>query len=119
MDIDLSTLRMIERDKDIPLDYLLTTLEDALLNAYDKTDAPVKGSKVQLDRKTGNVAVMIPEKDEEGGIVGWDDGTPDDFGRVAASTARQVIFRRLCQAEDEQKYGHFAAVEGDVITGVV
>ena len=33
MDIDLSTLRMIERDKDIPLDYLLTTLEDALLNA--------------------------------------------------------------------------------------
>ena len=29
MDIDLSTLRMIERDKDIPLDYLLTTLEDA------------------------------------------------------------------------------------------
>ena len=67
MDIDLSTLRMIERDKDIPLDYLLTTLEDALLNAYDKTEAPVNGAKVQLDRKTGNVAVMLPEKDEEGG----------------------------------------------------
>ena len=112
MDIDLSTLRMIERDKDIPLDYLLTTLEDALLNAYDKTDAPAKGAKVQLDRK-------IPEKDEEGEIVGWYDGTPDDFGRVAASTARQVIFQRLREAEDEQKYGHFAAVEGDVITGVV
>lgn len=119
MDIDLSTLRMIERDKDIPLDYLLTTLEDALLNAYDKTDAPAKGAKVQLDRKSGNVAVMIPEKDEEGEIVGWYDGTPDDFGRVAASTARQVIFQRLREAEDEQKYGHFAAVEGDVITGVV
>ncbi|PGX65440.1 transcription termination/antitermination protein NusA [Cutibacterium avidum] len=119
MDIDLSTLRMIERDKDIPLDYLLTTLEDALLNAYDKTDAPAKGAKVQLDRKTGNVAVMIPEKDEEGEIVGWYDGTPDDFGRVAASTARQVVFQRLREAEDEQKYGHFAAVEGDVITGVV
>ena len=119
MDIDLSTLRMIERDKDIPLDYLLTTLEDALLNAYDKTDAPAKGAKVQLDRKTGNVAVMIPEKDEEGEIVGWYDGTPDDFGRVAASTARQVISQRLREAEDEQKYGHFAAVEGDVITGVV
>ena len=69
MDIDLSTLRMIEQDKDIPLDYLLTTLEDALLNAYDKTDAPAKGAKVQLDRKTGNVAVMIPEKDEEAGTT--------------------------------------------------
>ncbi|GAE70613.1 transcription termination protein NusA [Cutibacterium acnes JCM 18909] len=119
MDIDLSTLRMIERDKDIPLDYLLTTLEDALLNAYDKTEAPVNGAKVQLDRKTGNVAVMLPEKDEEGQVVGWYDGTPEDFGRVAASTARQVIFQRLREAEDEQKYGHFAAVEGDVITGVV
>ncbi|PZA01341.1 transcription termination/antitermination protein NusA [Cutibacterium acnes] len=119
MDIDLSTLRMIERDKDIPLDYLLTTLEDALLNAYDKIEAPVNGAKVQLDRKTGNVAVMLPEKDEEGQVVGWYDGTPEDFGRVAASTARQVIFQRLREAEDEQKYGHFAAVEGDVITGVV
>ena len=119
MDIDLSTLRMIERDKDIPLDYLLTTLEDALLNAYDKTEAPVNGAKVQLDRKTGNVAVMLPEKDEEGQVVGWYDGTPEDFGRVAASTARQVIFQRLREAEDEQKYGHFSAVEGDVITGVV
>ncbi|GAE75214.1 transcription termination protein NusA [Cutibacterium acnes JCM 18918] len=107
MDIDLSTLRMIERDKDIPLDYLLTTLEDALLNAYDKTEAPVNGAKVQLDRKTGNVAVMLPEKDEEGQVVGWYDGTPEDFGRVAASTARQVIFQRLREAEDEQKYGHF------------
>lgn len=119
MDIDLSTLRMIERDKDIPLDYLLTTLEDALLNAYDKTEAPVNGAKVQLGRKTGNVAVMLPEKDEEGQVVGWYDGTPEDFGRVAASTARQVIFQRLREAEDEQKYGHFSAVEGDVITGVV
>ena len=119
MDIDLSTLRMIERDKDIPLDYLLTTLEDALLNAYDKTEAPVNGAKVQLDRTTGNVAVMLPEKDEEGEVIGWYDGTPEDFGRVAASTARQVIFQRLREAEDEQKYGHFAAVEGDVVTGVV
>ena len=62
---------------------------------------------------------MLPEKDEEGQVVGWYDGTPEDFGRVAASTARQVIFQRLREAEDEQKYGHFSAVEGDVITGVV
>ena len=91
MDIDLSTLRMIERDKDIPLDYLLTTLEDALLNAYDKTEAPVNGAKVQLDRKTGNVAVMLPEKDEEGQVVGCYHRSPEAFGRVAASTPRPVI----------------------------
>ncbi|MCI1746985.1 MAG: transcription termination factor NusA [Acidipropionibacterium sp.] len=119
MDIDLAALRMIEREKEIPLDYLVETLEDALLNAYAKTEHPVTGARVELDRKTGNVAVMVPETNEEGEIIGWSDGTPSDFGRVAASTARQVIFQRLREAEDEQKYGQFQAVEGDVVTGVV
>jgi N utilization substance protein A len=38
---------------------------------------------------------------------------------VAASTARQVIMQRLRDAEDEQKYGHFSGVEGDIVSGVV
>lgn len=119
MDIDLAALRMIEKDKEISFDYLIDTLEDALLNAYTKTSHPAKDARIDLDRKSGNVAVMVPERDEEGEIVGWYDGTPHDFGRVAASTARQVIFQRLREAEDEQKYGQFQAVEGDVVTGVV
>ena len=93
MDIDLAALRMIEREKEISLDFLVKTLEDALLNAYGKTEHPVKDARVDIDRKSGNVAVMAPEKDEEGEVVGWYDATPDDFGRVAASTARQVIFQ--------------------------
>ena len=119
MDIDLAALRMIEREKEISLDFLVKTLEDALLNAYGKTEHPVKDARVDIDRKSGNVAVMAPEKDDEGEVVGWYDATPDDFGRVAASTARQVIFQRLREAEDEHKYGQFSAVEGDIVTGVV
>ena len=119
MDIDLAALRMIEREKEISLDFLVKTLEDALLNAYGKTEHPVKDARVDIDRKSGNVAVMAPEKDDEGEVVGWYDATPDDFGRVAASTARQVIFQRLREAEDEHKYGRFSAVEGDIVTGVV
>jgi N utilization substance protein A len=65
------------------------------------------------------VSVLAPEKDEAGEVVGWYDDTPADFGRVAAATARQVIFQRLREAEDEQKYGHFAGVEGDILLGVV
>ena len=120
MDIDMAALRAIEREKDISLDFLVQTLEDAMLNAYDKTDHPVRGARVELDRKSGKFAVMVPERDEETReIVGWYDGTPADFGRVAAATARQVIFQRLREAEDEQKYGHFAAAEGDIILGTV
>ena len=119
MDIDMSVLRLMEREKDLPLDLLVEAIEEALITAYDKTDGAVAGARVQLDRKSGHVAVMVPEVDENGETVGEYDGTPDGFGRVAASTARQVIFQRLRDAEDEQKYGHFAGVEGDIVSGVV
>ena len=119
MDIDMSVLRLMEREKDLPLDLLVEAIEEALITAYDKTDGAVAGARVQLDRKSGHVAVMVPEVDENGETVGEYDGTPDGFGRVAASTARQVIFQRLRDAEDEQKYGHFAGVEGDIVSGVI
>lgn len=51
MDIDLAALRMIEREKEISLDFLVKTLEDALLNAYGKTEHPVKDARVDIDRK--------------------------------------------------------------------
>ena len=119
MDIDMSALKAIERDKEIPLDYLVKALEDALLNAYDKTPHAQPGARVELNRKTGNFAVLVPERDEDGNRIGEYNDTPEDFGRVAAATARQVIFQRLREAEDEQKYGRFSAVEGDIVTGVV
>lgn len=119
MDIDMNALRQLERDKEIPLAVLIRALEDALLNAYEKTEGAVKGARVDLDRKTGRVSVYAPEKDEEGNVVGEYDDTPEGFGRVAATTARQVIYQRIREAEDEQKFGHFSAVEGDIVTGVV
>lgn len=119
MDIDLTALRAIERDKGVSLDYLIKALEDAMLNAYDKTEAPVPGARVEVNRRSGRVQVLVPELDEEGNRIGEYDDTPADFGRVAASTARQVIFQRLREAEDEQKYGKFQASEGDILFGTV
>ena len=119
MDIDLAALRAIERDKEIPMEYLVSTLEDALLNAYNKTEHPLRGVKVEIDRKSGKVSVLAPEFGDDDEVVGFYDDTPSDFGRVAASTARQVIFQRLREAEDDQKFGHFSGTEGDILNGVV
>ena len=119
MEIDLSQLRAIERDKEIPFDYLIKALEEALLNAYLKTEDAHPGARVALDRRSGRVAVMVPELDDEGNVAGEYDDTPSDFGRVAAATARQVIFQRLREHEDEQKFGRFQASEGDILTGVI
>lgn len=119
MDIDMAALRALERDKDIPLTVLVNAMEEALLNAYEKSAHPVKGAKVEVDTKTGRVEVLAPELDADGEVVGWYADTPEGFGRVAAATARQVIFQRLREAEDEQRFGHFSAKEGDILTGVV
>ena len=119
MDIDMTALRSLERDKEIPMTVLVGAMEEAILNAYEKSAHPVKGARVELDTKTGRFAVMAPETDDEGVVVGWYEDTPEGFARVAAATARQVIFQRLREAEDEQKFGHFSAKEGDIVTGVV
>src|SRR5919206_3673317 len=119
MDIDISVLRLMEREKDVPFDVLVKAIEEALLSAYERTDGAAPGARVELNRKSGHVAVLVPERDAEGNRIGEYDATPEGFGRVAASTARQVIMQRLRDAEDEQKYGHFSGVEGDIVSGVV
>jgi transcription termination/antitermination protein NusA len=119
VDIDISVLRLMEREKDVPFEVLARAIEEALLTAYEKTDGAVLGARVSLNRKTGHVTVLAPELDEQGDKIGEFDNTPEGFGRVAASTARQVIMQRLRDAEDEQKYGHFSGVEGDIVSGVV
>ncbi|GAA4906927.1 transcription termination factor NusA [Tessaracoccus lubricantis] len=119
MDVDLASLTLIERERGIDREYLLKTLEDALLNAYNKTPNALRGVKVEINRKTGKAAVLAPEFNDDDEIIGYFDDTPEDFGRIAAATARQVIFQRIREAEDDQKFGHFAATEGDVIVGVV
>ena len=119
MDIDISVLRLMEREKELPFEVLARAIEEALLVAYDRSEGAVPGARVELNRKSGHVAVMVPERDEEGNRIGEYDATPEGFGRVAASTARSVILQRLRDAEDEQKYGHFAGVEGDIVSGVV
>ncbi len=119
MDIDIAVLRQLEREKELPFDVLVRAIEEALLTAYQRTDTAVPDARVELNRKTGHVGVLVPELDQDDNKVGEYDDTPEGFGRVAAATARQVIFQRLRDAEDEQKYGHFSGVEGDIVSGVV
>jgi N utilization substance protein A len=44
---------------------------------------------------------------------------PAGFGRIAATTAKQVVVQRLREAESEVSYGEYAGREGDVVSGVV
>ncbi|MEV7428708.1 MULTISPECIES: transcription termination factor NusA [unclassified Nocardioides] len=119
MDIDLSILRMLEREKEISFDVLVEAIEQALLTAYHKTPGAQERARVELDRKSGHVTVMATEVDDEGNPVGEYDDTPQGFGRIAATTAKQIMLQRLRDAEDEMRFGEFSGKEGDIISGVI
>jgi N utilization substance protein A len=120
MNIDMSTLRALEREKDIAFELVCEAIEAALLTAYHHTEGAAAHARVLLDRKTGMVTVWAqePATSEDATPREYDD-TPEDFGRIAATTAKQVILQRLRDAEQELTYGEYAGSEGDIVAGVI
>ncbi|GAA1872590.1 transcription termination factor NusA [Myceligenerans crystallogenes] len=131
MDIDMSALRMLEREKDFSLDVLVSAIEQALLSAYHRTPYSFKHARAEVDRTTGHVTVWAREEletyadpDDPAAPAPVElgpefDDTPQDFGRIATATARQVIVQRLRDAEDDQVLGTFRDKEGEVVAGVI
>src|SRR5215204_4293976 len=115
----MAALHAIEADKGISVDVVVETIKSALLTAYRHTEGHEADARIEIDRKTGMVQVLARETDEDGNVISeWDD-TPEGFGRIAATTARQVILQRLRDAENEKTFGEFSAKEGEIVAGVV
>ncbi|MBC7373964.1 MAG: transcription termination/antitermination protein NusA [Frankiales bacterium] len=115
----MAILRSLERDKQISFDQVVSAIETALLTAYRHTEGAQPQARVALDRGSGEVVVLAQELGEGGEVAREYDDTPEDFGRIAASTAKQVILQRLREAESAISYGEYAGREGDVVSGIV
>ena len=120
MNIDIAALRAIEADKGISIETVISTIQTALLTAYRHTEGHQQHARIDVDTKSGIVRVMAHDVDADGNKVGeeWDD-TPEGFGRIAATTARQVILQRLRDAEHERSFGEYATHEGEIVGGVI
>jgi len=129
MDIDISNLRFVAAEREIPFEELASIVEQAVLMAYLRHTEQLdhKGSnegkaRVELDRKSGHVAIFVPERDEDGEVVGElpaSDEELKDFGRVAAAAAKQVIVQRMRDLGDEKVLGEFKGKEGDIVAGII
>jgi len=135
MDIDMAALRALEHEKDITFEVVVDAIETALLSAYHKNGGAHAQARVELDRKSGHVTVWAKERLEmepppepaegeeparvEPAFTEEFDDTPADFGRFAATIARQLIMQRIRDAEDESKYGEFSGRVGDIVSGVI
>ncbi len=128
MDIDVSALKALVRERSMSLDLLVDSIEVALLVAYHRTEGSCEKARVELDRKSGHVTVWAqesltsPEAVAAGDVASFSpefDDTPDGFGRIATSTARQVLLGRLREAEGEATLVEFTGREGDLVSGVI
>ena len=115
----MEALALIARDKGLAIDTLLESLANALVAAYKRMPGAAEEAFVTIDPDSGEIHVFGQELNEDGDVVKeWED-TPADFGRIAAQTAKQVMFQKIRDAERDLKYDEYAGREGDVVTGIV
>ena len=130
MDIDLSVLKLMESEREIPFDELVVIIEQAILTAYEKhtgiadhrgfrTDPDAPRARVELDRKSGHVTVYTPVLNDEAEKVGEEVDSPEDFGRIAAHAAKQVINQRLRDIGDDRILGEYRGKDGDIVSGII
>ncbi|CAB4554174.1 unannotated protein [freshwater metagenome] len=113
-------LQALATERNISVDTLYSALAEALTTAYKKQPDALGFAWVSIDTETFEIRVFAQEVDEDGEPYGEEfDVTPDDFGRIAATTTRQVMTQRIREAEREQKYEEYAGREGDIVTGII
>lgn len=118
--IDIEALRQIEREKGLDFQTVVEALETALASAYKRSSqATADEARVTVDRVTGAVTLYAQQLDDDGNVVSEWQEEPNDFGRIVAQTAKQVLLQRLREAEREVTYGQYVGREGDIIAGQV
>ncbi len=139
----ISAIKMLESEKGINAEMLYEAIELAMVSAYKKvrefSDAATLVA--HMDRETGDVRCYIVKTVVEdvydnlleisvedaqellpGAVVGDKvevEDTPEDYGRIGAQTARQVITQRLREAEKGQVYSEYADKQNELLTAVV
>ena len=101
----MEALDALAESRGISKDALFAALAEALEAAYKKQNDDYEFVWVNIDTETGEMRVFAQELDEDNLPTGPEmDVTPDDFGRIAAQTVRQVMSQRIREVERELKY---------------
>jgi len=134
-------LRQVAREKDIDMERWIAALEDAMASAAKKQHRIKEPVRAHLDRETGKFDAFIVKKiveEVEDPLAEWTveeaiDHKPDakvgdeihfpisteGLGRIAAQSAKQVLYQRVREAERENVYNEFIDRVGEVLNGTV
>ncbi|MDX9863450.1 MAG: transcription termination factor NusA [Anaerolineaceae bacterium] len=130
-------------ERQLPREVILQALESAMVSAYRRSVNASNAQQVEakVDQETGEVIVHAEKEvvetvqdertevsleeakqvapEAEIGSMVMIESTPEDFGRVAAQTARQVIQQRIRDAERQLQLDFYETQLGEIISGVV
>ena len=130
-------------DKQLPKEVIMDAIQAAMVSAYRRAVNASNAQHVDADINpdTGEVTIFaekevveiveddrtevsledarLVESDAEIGSMVIVESTPDNFGRVAAQTARQVIQQRIREAERDVQFQHFSVQTGEIVSGVI
>src|SRR5215471_13283978 len=134
-------IEQIGREKGIGKEVLFEAVESALLSASKKTMGLADNVRMELDRHTGGLRVfarkkVVEEVSDKKLEIQLDEARrlnsdaqlddelemelpPQEFGRIAAQTAKQVILQRVRDAERDAIYSEFVDREGKISRGLV
>ena len=107
----MDIIEQIEREKGIKKEVLIQAVESALLSAVKRVIdiKPNEELEVKLNAQTGEIQAFRNKEEI----------TNVDFGRIAASAARQVIIQKIREAEKDVVYCEFQGKMGEIVSGTV
>ncbi|MDN5865064.1 MAG: transcription termination factor NusA [Gammaproteobacteria bacterium] len=140
----LMVVETVSAEKGVPRDVIFEALEAALASASRRRHAENIDVRVAIDRTSGEYETfrrweVLPDEEEienpdaqlriedareyasDAEAGGWVEEPMDSiaFGRIAAQTAKQVIFQKVREAEREQVAEQYAGRVGELVSGVV
>lgn len=134
-------INQICSEKSLQRDVVIDAIETALAQTYKRTSGATGNIMVKIDQDTGQIRVFtarqvvekvtdskneialsqaktLDKQAELGGFV-FVETTPNDFGRIAAQTAKQTILQRIREAEREATFKAFADRENEIVSGAI
>lgn len=134
----IDALKQFEKEREIPLEVICEAIEEALTSTYRRTYASSQEASVVINRVTGEIDAKAPKTVVEDvrrpmieislehareinpdAMIGDEITvviTPDDFSRIAAQTAKQVIVQRLRESERDMMFREFSKREESLVT---
>ncbi len=138
----LLAMEELEKTNGIKKDFLMESIESALVVAYKRNfECTTENVKVVLDKVDGKMHVyqeknIVEEVQDEKTEISLEDAKkqdanfkvgdvfqielmPKEFGRIAAQTAKQVITQKIREASRDVIFTEFEDKKGEIITGLV